>query len=212
MAQQDINKNRAISFKRVLFVKGLNGLMKIASSEPLNEDCGKIIEEFVPPTPSLKTTELKVINGVSCFHSTGVSSYKIELKVLFNTKLLYLDFITNIKNDFIYFDESGSIYNCVVMGEPAIERVEGGRRYIVKITLQGIRKNKFSEDYYVEFSDISNSPFKEDINDLVKCNLISTVNQMGDYIYVFRPGNGLKRSECATLLNRLRKYIQKMME
>jgi hypothetical protein len=216
MAQQDINKTIYDNFKRVLFVKSPAGLVPVASGgilcgETPTDIGGRIIEEHTPPTPILKTSEIKILNGPSVFHGMGVASYRIELKILFKSRVKYAEFITNTKNELIYYDENGYIYQCAVIGEPGIERIEGGQRYIVKLTLQGVKKNKYDDEYIVKFTDIDNTVYRSDIEEITVAGLVSTFSSTGN-VYTYRPGNALKRSEIAAFLNRLRKYIKRAVQ
>lgn len=194
----------------------VNYLTGFISSEDAHLDFShkiysRIIEEHTPPTPTLKTSEIKVLNGTSIFHGTGVASYRIELKILFESKVKYAEFIIHVKDEFVYYDENGYIYQCVIIGDPTIERIEGGQRYIVKITLQGIKKNKHDDDFNIQFSDIDNSLYKTDIEELTMSGLISTITSSSN-IYTYRPGNSLRRSEYAAFINRLRYYIKKAIQ
>ena len=68
-----------------------------------------------------------------------------------------------IKSELVYYDENGYIYSCCVLGEPSIERVEAGNKYFVKLTLQGVKKDSYYEEFTSKFSDIADHTFKQDI-------------------------------------------------
>jgi hypothetical protein len=215
MAQQDITKDASYIYRRVLFSKSVSGLTPIAAGssmcEILPKYLGVIVEEYTSPTPSYKFSEIKILNGTSKIHGDGVASYKIELRVYFIEKYKYADFIRQLKNTLVYYDENGYIYNCAVTGEPVIERVESGQKYFIKLTLQGVKKDTCDDTSTIKFTDIEEHIFENDILEITEAGLVSTISGSG-YVYTYVPNSPIKRSEIAAFLNRLRKYIKRNIQ
>lgn len=215
MAQQDISKVSGNDFKRTLYSKSVLGLTPIAGSSGVNctspNYLGRIIEEHTPPTPTYKTAEIKILNGPSKIHGNGVALYRIDLRIFFRSKISYVEFLNLIKSELVYYDENGYIYSCCVLGEPSIERVEAGNKYFVKLTLQGVKKDSYYEEFTSKFSDIADHTFKQDILDISAQGLVALLSENG-YVYTYRPDAWLTRAEAASFLNRLRKYVRKIVQ
>jgi hypothetical protein len=210
MAQQDISKLSGNEFKRVLYSKSMLGLTPIAGGSICGDATkylGRIVEEYTPPTPNYKTAEIKMLGGVSKFHGSGISSYKIDIKIYFKSKAAYVEFLYFTKSELVYYDENGYIYSCSVIGEPNIERTEAGNKYLVKLSLQGVKKDSYYEEFENKFSDIANHKYENDIIEISACGLVALVSDNG-YVYSYNPNAVATRAEIVTFLNRLRKYVK----
>lgn len=162
------------NYKKRLFLVTAFGYTEIANSKGyiLDEfeerhEIARIVEEYTPPTPNMKTAELKISNAPSKLHSDGKSVYKISLRLLFPKKENFIDFMFFCGNEYKYYDERGGIYQCVLTDAPDISNVEAGQRYDVKITLLGVRKE--TEDKFEEliFQDLHQSGYEIEVKDSI---------------------------------------------
>jgi hypothetical protein len=217
---------------RRLFVDTALGYLEVASAQgsslpddpilpskhwALSEDkhaIARIVEEYTPPTPSYKMSELKISNSASILHGTGKSSYKIGLRILFPNKLTYSEFILNSSNTFKYYDEKGSVFLGSINESLEVKRTEGGQVYDVKVNLIAVRKSTDDRLTRIQFSDLEgvvNTIEMKSITNSARAGLITLIDAYGNYIYNFRPGDYIKRSETAVIINKLRKYIERML-
>ena len=282
------------------------------SDEQVTMAIGRIVEEYTPPSPSMKFVELRIANAPAHIHSTGKSSYKIGLRILFPDKILFNDFMFFSGNTFKYYDEKGSVYLGAIEGDISIKRSEGGTVYDVSFTLRAVKKDiddlleeikytdlnngtkirtkinnlagyegaltfsyvkdgdtilfltvpivmyedkiakiksymsssdfvKYFEIYYevrtVEFRakkeeyadggtiEVSGFPepnvtttvidgnhyAKEYIENAAHAGLVATLDRFGKPVYTFRPDINTTRAECAVFINRLKRYLERMI-
>ena len=215
MPQQDINQPRGTAFKRSLHASSIFGKKLIASSDSTmltltgqKDSVGLIVEEYAPPTPAVKSSELSVLNGPSKVHNSGVASYKTDLRLLFPNQKAYADFLMYCNAEFTYYDELGFIYNCSIMDSPEVKRVEGGRRFDVKISLVGTRKEEVEEEETAPFSDIAGDALENSIREMAATGLITLIDNNDNYVRTYRPGQATLRSELFTFLSRLEKFVE----
>ena len=152
-----------VPYIRRLFIETGYGWVEVANSlgkaiennvvRP-DRDIARIVEEYTPPSPSTKVSEIKLANSQSIIHGTGKSSYKIQLRLLFPDNITYSNFVFYIGNGMRYYDERGGIYQCALQEQPEIKRAEAGRRYDVKVPLIGVKKEVSEFIEHVEFTDL----------------------------------------------------------
>jgi hypothetical protein len=131
---------------RRLFVETGFGYKEIANSSPNTDDNGKlvfprIVETYIPPSPSFNFSELKIANAPSRIHGTGKSSYLIGLRLIFPDKVSYSEFLFFSANNFKFYDERGGIYSGLIQDSITPSRIEAGHRYDVKINLIAVKKD-----------------------------------------------------------------------
>jgi len=144
---------------RRLFVETGFGYKEVANSSPNTDDNGKlifprIVEEYIPPSPSFNVSELKVANGPSRIHSTGKSSYRISLRLIFPDKVAYSEFLFYSSYNFKFYDERGGVYIGAIQDTIESLRVEGGLRYDVRFVLTGVKKDVDDRLEKVQFTDL----------------------------------------------------------
>ncbi len=146
---------------RRLFVQTGFGYVEIANSkgkyfdEVNNEHTvARLVERYSPPSATTKSVEIKVSSGASILHGGGRESYKIGLRLIFPNRVLYNDFMFFLGNEYKFYDEKGSIYQCVISGSPDINRVESGNRYDVSIQLIGIKKSSDDTQELIRYTDL----------------------------------------------------------
>lgn len=149
---------------RRLFVQTGFGFKEIANSRGVYQDSlgvsvvvARIVEEYTPPTPSVKFAEIKVADAPSRIHMGGKSSYKMSLRLMFPDKLSYNDFIFLCGNEMKYYDEKGNIYKCTLSDAPTTKRVEAGRRYDVTLNIVGVKKDTEEDKQEINFTDVNTS-------------------------------------------------------
>ena len=223
MSQQDLVKNFSndltLKFHRILFQETGYGFRAIASSNGTYKDKDnvshalftRIVEEYVPPVPSITGAEFKTLSSTSRLQVFGKSSRKLQLRLVFRKKTDYVDFIFHLDRELKYYDETGAIYLCMINGTPEVKRVEAGRTYDVKLELIAVRKDSVDEDFKVFFTDIEGNEHKEFIADLAQAGLITILDRSGNYVYTYRPNAPVLRSEIAVALNHLRKHMDKLL-
>lgn len=159
------------NYSRRLFLMTAFGYTEVANIHGSYEDdvyekhlIARIVDDYTPPTPTMKTAELKIANAPSKLHSDGKAVYKIQLRLIFPDKLTYNSFMFFCQNQFKFYDERGGIYMCV-MTDMETKRVEAGKRYDIKITLQGTRKEVEDVKETVSFTDTTQAGYKLYIRD-----------------------------------------------
>ncbi len=165
-----VNEN----YIRRLFVITAFGYTEVANSKGCYEDelyvshaVARIVDDYTTPTPVMKTAELKVSNAPSKIHSDGKTSYKIVLRLIFPDRITLNDFIFFCGNGFKFYDERGGIFNCVMIDSPDIKRIEGGKRYDVKINLIGTRKETEETGEQVVFQDLNQYGYRIEFSDSI---------------------------------------------
>lgn len=153
---------RDVSYVRRLFLHTGFDFMEVANSRGKVVDdfgntlpCARIVDEYNPPSPSMKTAELKISNAPSKIHADGKASYRIVLRLLFPDKYTYNDFIFFCGNEFKFYDEKGAIFLGSLIDTPEIKRVEGGRRYDIRITLTATRKEYEELKENIHYTDLT---------------------------------------------------------
>jgi hypothetical protein len=173
--------------------------------------------KYIPPTPSIKTTEIKTLNSNSIIHSTGKAAYSITLRLLFSDIKLLKKFILHMSKEILFYDDLGGVYKCsITQDKPEIRKHECGRRYEIKIGLIGIKKDSIDRPKAILFSDIEDSvedptTYKEDILDLARLGLVSTTDSNGNPISVFRADSKSTRTECIQLAFNFSNYFDKLI-
>ncbi len=215
MSQQDIHKTAKDGFKRRLFIETGVGYRTIANTSGFDETgskrIGRIVEEYLPPRPSLRTNEIKLLNAPSVIHGSGRLAYRIGLRVLFPDQETYHAFLFYAANPLKFYDENGGIYTGALAESPEITRVEAGQRYDVKLALIAVKKEDYEQEGKCEFTDIDGTDKEQDIREMAYAGLITQMDRNGNYVYNFRPEALVTRAECTAFLNRTLKYIERVL-
>ncbi|ALA07166.1 glycoside hydrolase family 18 [Brevibacillus phage SecTim467] len=172
----------------------------------------KLITEYKPPTPSLKTHVNQTLSSSAGLVQNGTSHYNATLTMLFYSKKEYADWLQFIGSSHKYYDEKGTVYLGIVTGEPDIKTAEMETKYIVTIGLSLIRKQDFEYRFQTQFIDIENHWAKDYINEMQQRGLVATDSSTdGESIAYFRPDDALTRAEGITLLMRTYRYAEKLL-
>ncbi|MBD8498889.1 S-layer homology domain-containing protein [Paenibacillus arenosi] len=202
MTQQNMFFSEDHVYKKKLFYD--NGLR-------YTEVKAKIITEYKPPTPVLKSSVNQTIASSAGLVQHGTSHYSATLTLLFYSKKEYADWLQFIGASHKYYDEKGTIYVGIVTGEPNVSTAEMETKYIVSIGLTLIRKQEFEYRYRTQFIDIDNHWAKGYINEMEQRGLISTNYSDGEAIANFRPDDALVRAEGVSFLMRTYRHIEKIL-
>lgn len=138
---------------RTLFVETGFGYKEIASSK--GESIGRIVEDYVPPSPSFNVSELKVSHAPSRIHSTGKASYKVDLRIIFPNRVTYSEFLFYSSHNFKFYDERGAIFLGAINDSMEVSRIEGGARYEISLSLICVKKDIDDRLEEVRFTDLS---------------------------------------------------------
>lgn len=229
MSQQNLSKTANDKYVRKLFQNTGFGFVLIASSSPRDNDnqtslnAARLIEEYSTPTMKALTSEIELINAPGRIQVAGKSCRKISVKILFDSKQHYINFMNYLDRELKYYDENGQIFYCGVMDYPEITRHDVGKRIQIKLNLIAVKKDRNEADITPSFSDVSekvmgagaflyDNPYKEAIEGLAHLGIITQKDRFGNFIYVFRPEENVRRSEAGAFLNRLRKDLERMIK
>lgn len=212
MTQQNPIKGAGDKYVRRLFMDTGFGYTEVACSRGKALDgstVARIVEDYSPPSPEVKFSELKSINGASRIHAGGKSAYNIELRIIFGDKVQYADFIYNCGNSMKFYDELGHIYFGALAQAPDVAAVEAGRRYDVKVNLTMVKKNVQESVYEAQFTDIEGHKYEQDIKEAAHIGMTAVMDKNGNYVHTFNPEMMATRGMCAIFLNRMRRYLER---
>lgn len=204
MSQQYPFGNANDKYKKKLFVDTGQGFMEVKA---------RIIEPYTSPSPQFNSKEIRIINAPSHFHATGISSYKVTLNLLFDTKQDYHDYLIYAGFTHKFYDEKGHIYLGAVESLKA-DPVEATRRYKVEVTLTLIKKDAYDDKDRFEFQDLvdpDGNPHwaKQDIEEMANLGLIAVITRDGHPVIYFRPNDYITRAEFIAFLNRTRRLVER---
>jgi hypothetical protein len=204
-------------FKRKLFVDTGMNFMEVKA---------RIVEPYTPPTPTVRTKELEVINAPSNFNSLGLGSYKIAINLLFATKEDYAEYMMWLGWTHKFYDERGQIYlgavDSITPKPVYTSNVSSGggredkRGYLVEVSLVTIKKDVYDRKSRFQFQDLKDENqddywFKPDIQELADLGIVAVLNNDGSPVLYFRPSDYISRSEFAVFLNRTRRFLEKVI-
>jgi hypothetical protein len=173
----------------------------------------RIIEPYGSPVPQPNTKEIKLINAPSHIQQLGLSSYKVTLTLLFETKLDFAEYMGYIGWGHKFYDERGIIYIGAVESIKSTP-VEATSRYKAEVGLILIKKdqyNHYNQDP-VPFQDVNPSVSGyDDLKDFSRLGIISTIDTEGNPVIYFRPGDMLTRAEFASLVMRTKRLIEQVI-
>lgn len=198
MSRQAIFGSPKDKFKKKLFVD--NGL-------GYEEVRAQIIEPYGAPIPQPNAKELKMINAPSHIQTMGLSSYKITLVLLFESKLAYSDYMSVLGFGHKFYDERGLIYTGAVESIKSTP-VEANNRYKAEVGLILIKKDQ--QDIHKEIQSFQDTDSVA-VTQLSKLGVIPTFNQYGDPVLYFYPSAVLNRGEFALYLVRTKRLIEQML-
>ena len=121
MTQQNTFHSEDSKYKKKLFYD--NGIR-------FTEVHAKLITEYSPPTPSLKSSVNQTLSSSAGLVQNGTSHYNTTLTLLFYSKKEFADWLQYIGSQHKYYDEKGTIYIGVVTGQPDIKTAEMETKYI----------------------------------------------------------------------------------
>lgn len=188
-------------YKKKLFVQ--DGLA-------FSEVDARVVEPYTPPTPITNIARLDVNNGPSHIHHGGVAAYKISFGLLFPDRMSYVTYMANISNVHKFYDERGQIFTGVAE-EVKPRVVETNRRYLVDISLLVIKKDSYDLKDFYEFQDIEGHWAESQIAEMSNLGLLAVITKDGDPVLSFRPNDVISRAEFLTILNRTRRYLERMI-
>lgn len=206
MTQQYTHGEASDRYKKRLFVN---------VGREYKEVKAKIIEPYTPPTPVLKTREQAVLSSPSYIFNRGISSYKAQLRLLFDNKNDFAEYLMYSVSTHKFYDEKGAIY----LGAAEAIRpkaVEASRRYVVEVDLILVKKDAYDHKKLSQFQDLDGVTgnehwSKQDIEEMADLGLIAVVTKDGQPVLYFRPNDAATRAEFATFLNRTRKYLENII-
>lgn len=202
MTQQNYYFNEDRGYKKRLFY--YNGIRYV-------EVKARIVNEYKPPTPVMKTSINQTLAGPSGLVNQGVSHYSAAFTLLFYSKKEYADWLQFIRFTHKYYDEKGSIYLGLVQGEPRIEAVEQETKYLVNVEFVFVKK--FDYDYNnVPFTDIESHWAKQHIQEMTQRGLVTKYTYTGDEVHYFRPEDELTRAEAIAFLIRTYRYLDRILK
>lgn len=202
MTQQNTLVSEDYNFKKKLFYDtGIN----------FTEVRAKIISEYKPPTPTLKSKVNQTLHSSAGLVQSGTSHYSATLTLLFYSKKEYADWLQHIGAKHKYYDEKGTIYVGIVTGEPDITTAEMETKYIITVGLSLIRKQEFDYRYITQFIDTDNHWAKDYIDEMLQMGLISTDYSDGEDVAYFRPDEAITRAESISLLMRTYRHVDKLL-
>lgn len=223
MSQQNTTKDASNKFKRSLFVDTGFGYQEVANSKgytgnsvdkinaPSGTEIGRIVEEYKSPSPTYQTAEIKPVSAPSIIHAGGKTNYKAQLRIIFKSKLQYDDFLFYSGNGIKYYDENGAIYKGAINEPPDVTMVNAGTWYDVKLSLILTIKENYDRYTTCEFTDIKGHWAEDVIKEMAAAGLITQMDRKGNYVYTFRPNSYTTRAEATSFLNRLCKYVERIV-
>lgn len=203
MTQQNVILNEDSIYKKKLFYDNGIGYQQVQA---------KLITEYKPPAPTMKSQVNQTLTSSAGMIQAGTSHYMATITLLFYSKKEYADWLQFVGSQHKYYDEKGTVYVGVVVGEPDIKTAEMETKYIVTVELALIRKQDFEYRYTTNFLDIEDHWAKDYINEMQQMGLVATNwSSDGSNVDYFRPNDPITRSESVTLLMRSYRYIDKLL-
>ncbi len=202
MSQQSMNSGPDSVYRKRLFYD--NGIR-------FKEVKARLIQEYKPPTPVMKTNVNTVLQGASGLVGQGTSHYTATVSMLFYSKEDYACWLHFIGAEHKYYDEKGAIFVGLISGEPAVQTAEQETKYMVSINLILIRKQEFEFRKKAPFLDTSGHWAEKYIDEMQQRGLLSTYDTDGQEIQLFRPDSILTRAEGTALLTRAYRYIDRLL-
>lgn len=169
----------------------------------------KIVEPYSPPAPQPAMKEIKVINGPSHLHQLGLSSYRCSMRLLFQDKQSYSDYLMFSGWTHKFYDEKGHMYLGSLTDIKPVAR-EASRRYTVDIELVLIKKDSYKVHDRFSFQDVGEDYWNyEDIREMANLGLITVVSPDGQPMLYFRPNDRCTRAEFVVFLMRTKRFMEK---
>ncbi|SNS21899.1 S-layer homology domain-containing protein [Anaerovirgula multivorans] len=170
----------------------------------------RVVEPYSPPTPIPKVTELRILDGPSHIHHSGMSVYKTSFSLLFNSRQAYAKYMSYAGWTHKFYDERGQIYTGTVEDIKAVSH-EANRRYLVEVSLILIKKDSFIKKDRFSYTDIGGHWAEHNIRDMANLGLVSVVSSNGDPVLLFRPNDYMTRAEFTLTLNRTKKLVERLV-
>ena len=202
MSQQKPYMSEDDVYKKRLFYD--NGIRYV-------EVAGKIVSDYKPPTPVMKSHANQTLQSQSGLVQSGTAHYQVTLTLLFYSKKEYADWLQNIGSQHKYYDEKGSIYVGVVDGQPDIKVLESNTKYMVSLALLMNRKSEFETRSTESYIDTAGHWAEQYIDDMKERNLISVYDYNGAFVQYYRAEDMLTRAEAASMVMRSFKYLEKKL-
>lgn len=202
MSQQNASAGADGVYRKKLFYD--NGIR-------FKEVQARIINEYKPPTPVVKSNVNTTLQGPAGLVSQGTSHYVATITLLFRSKEDYANWLLYVGAEHKYYDEKGSIYTGLVNSEPNVQTAEQETKYIVTLNFVLIRKQEFEFRKKSPFTDTPGHWAETYIDEMQQRGLVSTYDQNGEEVPLFRPDAALSRAEGASLLTRTYKYIDRLL-
>jgi len=203
MTQQNTLLSEDAVYKKKLFYDNGSTFVEVNA---------KLITEYKPPSPSLKTHVNQTLASSAGLVQNGTSHYNATLTLLFYSKKEYADWLQFIGSQHKYYDEKGTVYVGIITGEPDIRTAEVQTKYIVTVGLSLVRKQDFEYRYKTKFIDIDSHWAREYINEMQQLGLIATHwTSDGEDVDYFRPDAPITRAETVTLLMRTYRHVDKLL-
>ncbi|MGG1263852.1 S-layer homology domain-containing protein [Brevibacillus laterosporus] len=202
MTQQNTYNSEDNVYKKRIFYD--NGLKFV-------EVKGRIVMDYKPPTPVMKSHANSTIQSPSGLIQGGTAHYTMTLTMLFYSKKEFADWLQFIGAEHRFYDEKGSIYTGIVNGEPDIRTVEQESKYLVSVNFLLVRKSEFEFRHQAPYVDLGGHWSEQYVTDLQEKGLITVYDYNGDAIQYFRPEEHLIRSEAAAFLLRTFRHLDKLL-
>jgi hypothetical protein len=202
LSQQNVSSGADSVYRKKLFYD--NGIR-------FKEIKARLINEYKPPTPVTKTNVNTTLQGASGLVGQGTSHYTATVSMLFYSKEDYASWLLFVGAEHKYYDEKGSIFLGLISGEPTVQTAEQETKYMVSINLILIRKQEFELRKKVPFTDTPGHWAEKYIDEMQQRGLVSTYDQDGQEVQLFRPDSVLTRAEGTTLLTRSYRYIDRLL-
>lgn len=170
----------------------------------------QIVEPYSPPAPEPKLTELRILDGPSHLHHSGIAVYKTTFSLLFNDRQSYVKYMSYAGWTHKFYDERGQIYTGTVESiQP--KAYEANRRYLVEVSLILIKKDEYLKRDRFQYQDIKGHWGEEQIKEAANLGLVSVVSHSGEPVLYFRPDDMMTRAEFTIVLNRTKKFIERLV-
>ncbi|ATO51375.1 S-layer homology domain-containing protein [Brevibacillus laterosporus] len=202
MTQQNSFHSEDYIYKKRLFYD--NGIR-------FTEVKAKLINDYKPPSPSLKTHVNQTLSSSAGLISHGTSHYTTTLTLLFYSKKEFADWLQFSGAKHRYYDEKGTIYVGILTGEPDINTAEMETKYIVTIGLSLIRKQEHEYRYINQFIDMEKHWAKTYVDEMQQRGLIANYEDEGEAVSYFRPDKVCTRAEGITFLMRTYRHIDRIL-
>ena len=202
MTQQSPYRSEEAIYKKRLFYD--NGIRFV-------EVKAKLINEYKPPAPSLKSHVNETLSSSAGLVNRGTSHYTASLTLLFYSKKEYADWLSFISSEHKYYDEKGTIYLGIVTGEPDIRTAEMETKYIITVNMTFIRKQDHEYRYRNQFIDLKDHWASSFIEEMEQRGIVTVTEDEGDSIPYFRPNQACTRAEGITFIMRSYRYLDRIL-